>query len=195
MRLIAITEDGMPSYSPEAKVIKEFNAIIKRDKNRKKETATKELAFIHFWCIHDSRYSLFSNDNDKIDRIKDDLGLPRNWKPDQIIQAGIDKYTDLIKTRSYFLIEKASKALKQVEDFFADLNLSGEENKNNSGGLIIKPKDITDYYEKLPVLVKAEQEANKLVRSEYEEKINKLKDNIGLFEQKKFKLDDSRPIS
>tara|TARA_R100001086_G_C11808541_1_gene250867 strand:+ start:455 stop:1063 length:609 start_codon:yes stop_codon:yes gene_type:complete len=202
MRLIELTEDGLPVFSPEARMIVEFNRILMRDgskegdKNgRKKEIATKELAFVHFWCIFDSRYSMYDSDEQKMERIRDDVGLDSEWRPDELIEAAIYKYRDLIRTKSSEAVEIADQLITKLKTFYKDIDFLSQENKTKAGSLIIKPKDVEDHIKGLPDLIEKKQKAEQMVRKEFEELSNKkVNKEIGMFEGKSFKVDYTKPI-
>ncbi len=197
MRLIENSEEGIPRFSPEAKMIEPFRSIIDRDKSKGKDLALRQLAFIHFWCVFDSRYDMYDNTLQKEKRIKDDLGIEDKWNftSDSLVMQGVNKYKDLTVTRSSRLVEKSDKTLKKLEDFFDNLILDGEENKNNSGSMIVKPKEVQDFILSLPDTIKAVQESEKLVRKELEEQSGKkLREDLGMFEQRKIILEKDRPV-
>lgn len=199
MRLIETSEEGLPVYSPEARTIKEFSLIIRRDRSkendkngRKKDIATKELAFVHFWCVFDSRYNLYDDIVEKSKRIADDVDLPKGWEPDQVVVDAINKYKDLITTRSSNLINRSDQLIKKMETFLDNLDL---EAITTTGAYKFPFKQAQDAVKNMPEMIESLQKAEKLVRKELEEQTGKkLRDDIGMFEQKGFKIDKTKPL-
>lgn len=175
MNLITL-EDEMPVFNPEVRLVKEFHKLLKRDKGskgdhdgRKKLKATRELSFIYFYCVYDSRFEAYDG-QEKIDMIKELVELPDDWKIDEDVQAAIDKYTFLIETPSMGLFKQAQKQINNLDNFFEDLDLWSDDNRTKSDGLIIKPKDVADMVERIPKLVRSLIEAQNLIEKELDEK-------------------------
>jgi len=70
---------------PEAWGLLPFKAILKRDKNRNKETAFKEMLFIYFYCDIRSDYVYITDNVVRTTEIKKDIGLSEDWKIDDVI--------------------------------------------------------------------------------------------------------------
>ena len=61
--------DNLPYISTEAKTLIPFKKIVERDKNKGKELAFKELAYVYWSGVFDSPYDYY-DDQDKIIQIK-----------------------------------------------------------------------------------------------------------------------------
>ena len=175
MKLITIV-DEMPVFNPEIRTIAVFNKLLVRDKGtkgdhdgRKKSRATKELAFIHFWCVYDSRFESYEK-GEKVDRIKELVDLPSNWKPDNDVKAAAVVYADLTYTPSMGLFKTAQKSLYKLDTFFDKLDIDSDSNKTNSGALVIKPKDVFDMVTAIPNAVRSLIDAENLIEKELDEK-------------------------
>ena len=66
-----------------------FKAILKKDKNRNKEIAFKEMLFLYHFIDIRSDYSYLVNDNEREKEIIKDIGLPEDWKIDAVVSEGI----------------------------------------------------------------------------------------------------------
>lgn len=64
------------TFSEEALTIKAFKDLIKRDKDRGKKTALNELSFVYFFVDPRSDFSYFLDEDEKINEIKQAIGLP-----------------------------------------------------------------------------------------------------------------------
>lgn len=106
MKLVVL-EDEFPVFNPECRLIKEFNALIVRDKGskgdmqaRKKSMATKELAYVHFMTYHNSEFITSYSEEERPSRVKKHLSLPDDWKPDALVQLACITYKELTFTPS-----------------------------------------------------------------------------------------------
>jgi hypothetical protein len=185
MRLIEI-KDEMPVFNPETRMIKEFKRIIERDRGskgdhdgRKKFHATKELAFIYFYCVYDSRFDQWDGE-EKVDKIKEYLDLPDKWKIDDDIQAGIDRYKDMMWTRSLSLFLKMSEGARKLEVFIDEIDLD-ERTKN--GGLVFSPDKLRTMIEKMPSTIKALNEAQDMIKKDQESKLSKKGEALSIIDK------------
>lgn len=165
--------DELPIPSSEARTIKEFNEIIKRDNSKGKQVCLKELAFVHFYCSFDTRFSIYEDQSERIDAVKEVVGLPDDWMVDGVIDAACDRYVELIKTESSDLLDTAKTAIKHLRDFIKNLDLN---ETTNGGALKLKPTEFQTAINNLPSNIKALQEATALVRQELDEKKAKSKE-------------------
>jgi hypothetical protein len=110
-------------YAPQVLAIGEFKDLWDRDKTKNKELANKELAFIYYSIDFRSIYTSYFGE-EKIERIKRDIRLPKTWKPDAKINAAIDKYNELSRTQSMGLLEDAEYAVERLRDYFRTVDLT-----------------------------------------------------------------------
>lgn len=114
-------ENGLPVFNPEAKTIKEFKLIIERDRGgakekgdydgRKKYRATKELSFIYFYCDYRSPYIDNYSISERVEPIKDALDLPNDWKIDDVVSEGIERYNREQETQTLKVLESSKESL------------------------------------------------------------------------------------
>lgn len=118
---------------PEIRTIKEFKDIIVRDKGgyikgdsdgKKKLMSTKEFMYIHLYANPKGIYRDLS-DEEKHEKSKEHAELPTIWKVDPLVQAGIDKYKELLNMsalyHSYINANKAVFAFGEDLKFFNEL--------------------------------------------------------------------------
>jgi hypothetical protein len=99
MKLLIIDErTKLPVPSPEALLIPSILEIWTRkqkidgDRDGLKKTRNlQEIGFIYFNCVFDSRFRLYKGEQ-KIEKIKELLKLPPDWKPDEEVIEGIKVY-------------------------------------------------------------------------------------------------------
>ena len=176
--LIIINDKGIPVFNPEIRMIKEYNAIIKRDKGspgdhdgRDKKMATKELAYIYFYASYKSPY--YKNDDEqRYLKIKSALGLPDDWKPDELIQAGIDRWDELQTTDAMLDLESAKRAAKATRSF---LNNVDYDLFNEKGVYKYKVKEVTDTIKSWGLVLKGIDELEERVKKDMELTANKIR--------------------
>lgn len=110
---------------PELLLIKEFSALLNRDKTKNKEKATKELTYIYLaidWKSPYNQYSELERHNEAIS----DSGLTEPEFNDPIFRAACRKYRALQDSnKSIKLLRAAERAADQFIDYFetiVDLN-------------------------------------------------------------------------
>ena len=112
-------KDWVLTVSDEAWALLPFKKILKRDKNRNKDIANKEMLFIYYYSDIKSDYQIISNDKEREIEIKKDIGLPDNWKIDLVIQEAVDFYNSRSLTVKSKLYKNALKAANDVSDYLA----------------------------------------------------------------------------
>ena len=99
--------------------IEAFNNILKRDKSKDKEIAMKEVAFIYHFCDVKSDYVFITDMNARTKEVAKDVGLPKTWKVDKVIEIARDLYL----ARAVTVSEKLYKSgLKSASDVSEHLN-------------------------------------------------------------------------
>lgn len=120
---------GIPS--PHITQIKPFDQIIERDNSEGKRQAAKELAYIHFMVHWESPYMSYPKDSRAPHVIKDIFGEDSDWRPDEVVVEGLNKYKDLTESEHVRLLNAARAAAQSLITHFENGNIS-------------KPKDAKD---------------------------------------------------
>lgn len=169
MELVKI-EDDMPVFNPQIRMIKEFKKLLERDKGtkgdhdgRKKRTATKELAFIYFYCTFDSRFEHFEGE-EKIDKIKEAVDLPTKWKVDDDMKKAIERYTFLMETASIRLYKRTIEALETLDPPAA-------------------PLDLQKFVKEMPVTAEAIEKSRRIIFKEQENKASKREAELSMVDK------------
>lgn len=117
MKLVTLKND-FPVFNPEVRLIKDFNALLTRDKGskgdhdgRNKLMSTKELAFVHFISYPNSEFVTGYPEENRVNAIKKHLGLPESWKPDSLVELACITYKELIFTPSSDSLVEARESL------------------------------------------------------------------------------------
>jgi hypothetical protein len=108
----------LPVLTPEARTIREFRAIITRDRGSKgdadgrdKRFAIKELAYVYWSCDWRSIFLKNYSEEKREEAIKKRLELPEEWKADKIVEEAI----------TYYLWEQETASLKALQEAEAGL--------------------------------------------------------------------------
>lgn len=162
MRLFELDKSYNVVWEPQVALLKPFADIIKRDKTKDKTRASKELAFVYFYCDIKSDYNIHEDLDIKAKAIKGDLVLSKLWKIDKVMQAAIDYYenmsvsiTSSILKDSTYVAKKLSSKMKEAVD--------------EEGLDIADISKLLDGIRKMPDVIKALQEAERAVLKEIKE--------------------------
>lgn len=154
--------------SEEAWGLLPFKAILKRDKSRTKDIAFKEMLFIYYYTDIRSDYVYQVDNEERCREIKKDIGLPLEWRIDDIISNAIKFYD----SRSLSPIAKLYKSsLKAADDISKYLEKTDEllDERTNSGGTVTTLAVITASLKSVPTIMRDLKAAYKEVLSEQKE--------------------------
>jgi len=160
-----------------------FKAILKRDKNRNKETAFKEMLFIYYYCDIRSDYIyLVDNDIRKVEIIKD-IGLPEDWKIDKIMEDAIKFYISMSITPIAKLYKSSLKAADDLSKYLENTDVILAE-RTDKGGVVTQLSSVTSALKAVPGIMKDLKAAYKEVLAEQKELEGRQKGSrtMGLFE-------------
>ena len=166
MKLITLV-DEQPVFDPEARAIKQFKAVIARDKDRQKRHALMELAFVHWYCSFDSRYDMYETEEERVEAIKTDVGLAEDWKVDSVISQALVKYADLMQTESMALVDKQREMISKLTTFIEE----HEPTKmNKAGSFVFGPDKVQKLIMEMPKMIEALNQAKEIVQKELQDK-------------------------
>ena len=129
MRLLKL-EAYTLTVEPEALAIKAIRNLWNRDKSKSKDRALLELGYIYFLIDPRSTYSYIADSDDRSEKIILEEGLPKNWKPDKIVQEAIRAYKDSVTTTSALLLEDTRIAVDKLRKYLRDIDLTAEDDRN-----------------------------------------------------------------
>ena len=98
----------------EALLVSAFAALWKRDKSKDKSNALKDLGIIYFLCDPRSDYMFITDYEERLESIKTQEGLPKNWKPDETVLKAMKVYKHLIQTTSSLLLEDTKALIDKI---------------------------------------------------------------------------------
>ena len=167
MKLFNLDKSYNVVYEPQALLLKQFAAIIKRDRSTSKGKANKELAFIYFYCDIKSDYMIHVDLDVREQSIKADLVLDKKWKIDKVMQTAIDFYNNqsvsitaqMLKDSTYIASTLSTKMKAKVDD--EELTLKEMEQLLSS-------------IDKIPKVIDSLQKAEQAVLKEVQEGAGRL---------------------
>lgn len=149
-------KDRLPKPTAEALTIPQFRDIWKRQQKingdhdgRKKVHNTRELSYIYFMTVYDSRFKLLS-EKERIKGVKKLVELEETWEPDLLVLEGLKVFEDLQKTESTELAEVISTTVQNLTEFI------------RHGNATLKDKSISDSKEVAEFLSIVEEAPKKI---------------------------------
>lgn len=160
-----------------------FKTILKRDKNRNKELAFKEVLFIYYYTDIRSDYVYIVDDKIREKEIIKDIGLPENWKIDIIILEAIKFYNSMSLSPIAKLYKSSLKAADDISKYLENADIILAE-RTDKGSVVTQLSTVTSALKSVPGIMKDLKSAYKEVLSEQIELEGKSKGsrNFGLFE-------------
>lgn len=160
-----------------------FKAILKRDKNRNKETAFKEMLFIYYYTDIRSDYVYIINDKERCKEIIKDIGLPSDWKIDEVIKNAINFYNSMSLSPIAKLYKSSLKAADDISKYLEMTDVLLAE-RTDKGATVTTLATITGSLKSVPIIMKDLKAAYKEVLAEQKELEGKTKGarSFGLFE-------------
>lgn len=160
-----------------------FKTILKRDKNRTKEIAFKEMLFIYYYTDIRSDYVYIIDDKERCKEIIKDIGLPSDWKMDSVITDAINYYNSMSLSPIAKLYKSSLKAADDISKYLEKTNELLEERTAN-GSVVNTLATITASLKSVPTIMKDLKAAYKEVLTEQKDMDGKTKGSrsFGLFE-------------
>lgn len=107
-------KDNRIVISPEAYGIKAFRNIWNSDKTKNKEKAIMSLTTLYFMYDPRSEFQIETNEDSRLEVIKEETGLPSNWKPDKLFTEAVSVYKYLTYTTSASILDGNRVAIKSI---------------------------------------------------------------------------------
>ncbi len=150
----------------EALLIKPIRDIYNKDKSKNKEKFMQILSVIYFYTDPRSSYNYILNDEERLQEIIKQEGLPSDFKITPQIQEAIDIYKQHTLTTSLLLLQDMKVAIDKVRNFLRNVDLTATDDK---GKPLYTISTITTAIKQIPQLSKDIMEAEKTVAKEIEE--------------------------
>jgi len=167
MKLFNLDKSYNVVWEPQTIMIKQFNAIFKRDKTVGKTKANKELAFIYFYCDIKSDYNIHVDLAVKEEAIKADLVIGKAWKKDKVMLDAIEYYKNMSTSITAKILEDSTYIARKLSSKMKEA--VGQEDLD-----IVDIGKLLDGIKKMPDVIKSLQAAEKAVLKEIDEGQGKL---------------------
>lgn len=154
------------NISEEALSIKAFRDIWNRDKTNNKERAIQELGFIYFFCDPRSDYMFLIDEDSRMEKILEQEGLPKDWKPDEKIEKAMEVYKYLTTSPSSLLLQDTRELVDKLRSQLKEIDLTLVDDK---GKPVYSISTITSTIKQIPGLIKDLNTAEKAITSDIEE--------------------------
>ena len=161
--------------SPECAHVKEFEAVITRDKSKNKVNAVRELAFIYHLADYNSPYGQYIDNDVRMEAIAKDI-MPSGWKPDTIVMEAVDKYKELKQTLYTHLLISAEMGIHKLETYFEIVDLT---ETNNQGKPVWSASELVKNISNLAEVVKGHASLQELIKKE-ETEVNKNRKQVAI---------------
>lgn len=160
--------DYVLQVSEEAWGLSPFKAILKKDKNRNKELAFKEMLFIYYYVDIRSDYMYLTDDKIRLNEIKKDIKLPEDWKIDKTVEEALEFYKKMSITPTAKLYKSALKAADDIAKYLEMTDVLLAE-RTDKGSVVTPLSTVTASLKAVPVIMRDLKSAYKELLAEQKE--------------------------
>ena len=146
--------------------VKEFRDLFNKDKSPTKEHFMSTMSILYFFADPRSPYQDILDQEERLDKIKVQEGLDKNFKIDAKLQKLINTYRELTTTTSQKLLDSMRKSVVKAGEYLEGLNLAETDDK---GRLKTTISSYVQATAKIPILAKQLIETEKIVNAEIEQ--------------------------
>lgn len=150
--LLKFDTTGLPIMNVNMRAIPTYKKVMERvlkvegdaDGRRKKQNI-KEMAFIHLYThfqLDEKNPNPYwkKSPEERFEKLKLDLGMPKDWKIDDELQAAIDLYKERVVINfDTMMLDAAEHAARQTIDYFMGVDYTKRDARGN---FIYKPKEV-----------------------------------------------------
>lgn len=175
MKLIYL-ENYQIKVADEALLVKPIRLLFEADKSKTKDVFYTQCSVIFFMADPRSNYAYIIDEDERLEAIKQQEGLSKEFKIDDKMKNAINAYRNLSKTASSELLEDTYIAISKIREFLRDVNLFEVD---DNGKPIYSISSITTAVKQIPQLAKDIKEAEKQVYSDIIETGRKRGGDVG----------------
>lgn len=150
----------------EALLIKPIRDLYFKDKSKNKEKFLQQMSVLYFYADPRSTYNYIINDDERLQAIIEQEGLPKDFKITKELDTALQEYKKHTITTSYLLLQDTKIAVDKVRQFLREVDLTATDDRNKP---IYTISSITQAIKQIPQLSKDLLEAEKIVSKEIEE--------------------------
>jgi len=114
------------NIAPEVYTVKAFKDLVKRDRTVEKTQAEQAFSFIYF--VYDPRSDLqyITDEDERISRAIELLGINDKFKVDEVISKAIEVYKSLTKTTSSMLLDDIKMSVDKIREYLRDASVNDD---------------------------------------------------------------------
>lgn len=128
MRLIKY-EDFQVKLADEAFLVRPIRRLFNADRSERKEQFWRQISYMYFMVSPASSYSYILDDEERAAAIIQQEGLPKDFKPSDMLKEAMEIYRKMTITPSQELLQSALIGAKKVGDFLRTVDLNEEDDK------------------------------------------------------------------
>lgn len=150
----------------EAMLVKPIRELYNSDRTKTKEKFLTQMSVLYFLVDPRSSYNYIIDENDRLQEIIKQEGLPKNFKIDGKLKDAIEIYRKHCITTSSLLLQDTKVAIDKVREFLRNVDLTLTDEK---GKPVYTINSVTSAIKQIPQLAKDVLAAEKMVAKEIEE--------------------------
>jgi hypothetical protein len=151
MKNLIELSNNVLSILPEALMIREFKTLWNRDKNKTKDKALKDLAYIYYSTDFQSIYRNYHPDT-RESKIRLDIYGDRDHPIDMAIVEAQNKYKELQTTLSMELLSDAEVGIDKLRIYFQNVDFAADEEGKAAKNFIANVKQLGELVKGLKLL-------------------------------------------
>ena len=159
-------ENFQLTITEEALLIKAFRDLWERDDSKNKEKFFMEMGYVYFVYDPRSDFMFIVDEEDRIPKVKEEVGIPEDWEPDELVLKAIKIYKLLTTTVSSDSIDSARKLIDKMKKHLDSINF---DEKNAKGDPVYSIATIASTIKQIPSLVIDLNKAEKVLNAEINE--------------------------
>lgn len=149
------------TFEPEILTLKVFKKLYQRDRTKDKSRFIQELAFIYFYVDPRSDYQMYTDEEERFNKIIEGEGI-KDFKIDNDLLAAI-KYYESFRPTSALLLEDTRVAVDKLRKTLREIDLNATDEK---GKPIYTLNTIISTIKQVPSLVRDLDEAERTIAKE-----------------------------
>ena len=150
----------------ESLLIKPIRDLYNADRTKTKEKFMQQMSVLFFMVDPRSTYDYLLDDNDRLQAIIKQEGLPKDFKIEGKLKDAMEIYKKHCITTSSLLLQDTKIAIDKVREFLRNVDLTLTDDK---GKPVYTINSVTSAIKQIPQLAKDVLEAEKMVAKEIEE--------------------------
>ncbi len=149
-----------------------FKKLLERDETEFKENALNDMLFINHFADIGSDYEFIRDEDERVEAIRKDIGLAKDWKVDSLVQDAIDFYKDRSETAITRLYFASLNSANDISDYLNETKALLNE-RDRGGKPVYTLSSITGALKNVKIIMKDLKEAYKEVIKEAKDMENK----------------------